>query len=114
MRLIREMVHLVNLYSSPSTYHRRKSVWADGRSDEVIVGPLSTVGYTSVACVSHSRRGPTDLIYELQHRCVASLDVSTDDRDSCSLVVHTDACRYIGVYFTLVSVSVIVDRDGCR
>jgi len=44
----------------------------------------------------------------------ASLDVSTDDRDSCSLVVHTDACRYIGIYFTLVSVSVIVDRDGCR
>ena len=43
----------------------------------------------------------------------ASLDVSTDDRDSCSLVVHTDACRYIGVYFTLVNVSVIVDRDGC-
>jgi len=44
----------------------------------------------------------------------ASLDVSTDDRDSCSLVVHTDACRYINVCFTLVSVSVIVDRDGCR
>jgi len=43
------------------------------RSEDVIVGPLSTVGYTSVASVFTVDSGPTNLIHELQHRCVCRL-----------------------------------------